>query len=71
MKDRLRRAREHIEAALERLPSDEDVDRLVNPRHTDHDRHVFLPTKVSRGFAAAQEALQAAIDELSHTEQTS
>jgi len=41
----------------------------INPRHTDHDRHVFLPNEVARELAAARDALQAAIDELPGSEQ--
>ena len=54
----------HIEAALAHLNLDEEIDRLVSPRHTDHDRHVYLPRKVAEEFAAARRELLAAIDEL-------
>jgi hypothetical protein len=54
----------HIEAALAHLNLDEEIDRLVSPRHTDHDRHVYLPRRVAEEFAKAREEIQAAIDEL-------
>jgi hypothetical protein len=55
----------HLEAALEHLNLDDELDRLINPRHTDHDRHAYLPRKVASEIAKAREAIQAAIDELS------
>lgn len=55
----------HLEAALEHLNLDDELDRLINPRHTDHDVHVYLPRKVASEIAKAREAIQAAIDELS------
>ena len=43
----LSRVRHHIEAALAALNIDDELDRLVNPRHTDHDRHLYLPRKIA------------------------
>jgi len=37
------RIRTHLEKALAHLNLDDELDRLINPRHTDHDRHAFLP----------------------------
>jgi hypothetical protein len=60
----LKQVRRHLEAALGHLNLDDELDRLVNPRHTDHDRHVYLLTKVAKEIAAAREAVQAAIEAL-------
>ena len=64
----LRGVRAHLDSALGHLDIDDYLDRLVNPRHTDHDRHAFLPSKVATAVAAAREELRAAIEELSHSE---
>ena len=60
----LQSIRSHIDAALAHLNIDDELDRLVNPRHTDHDRHVYLPKKVADEMAAARREIQVAIDEL-------
>ncbi len=52
----------HLAAALEHLTLDDDLDRLINPRHTDHDRHVYLPTKIASEIAAARREIQAALE---------
>jgi hypothetical protein len=54
-------ARSHLEAALALLDLDAELDRLIEPRHTDHDRHVFLPRKVAEQIAAARREIQAAL----------
>jgi hypothetical protein len=56
--------RTHLENALARLNLDDELDRLVNPRHTDHDRHAYLPTKIASEIEAARLEMQAALDEL-------
>jgi hypothetical protein len=56
--------RSHLEAALDLLKLSEELDRLVNPSHTDHDRHAYLPRKVADRIAAARREIQAAIDAL-------
>ena len=58
------RVRHHVEAALAALNIDEELDRLVNPRHTDHDRHAYLPSKVADGVARARSELEEALQEL-------
>ena len=40
------------------------MDRLLNPRHTDHDRHAYLPQKVAAEISKARAEIQAALDEL-------
>lgn len=64
MNDHLREIRSHIDAAEAFLDMDDELDRLLNPRHTDHDRHVYLPTKVAENLAAARRELEAALAEL-------
>jgi len=54
----------HLEAALKRLDIDDELDRLVNPRHTDHDRHAYLPRKIADQVAAARREIQKALDAL-------
>ncbi len=54
----------HVEAALAHLNLDDEIGRLVSPRHTDHDRHVYLPRRVAEELAAARREIQAARDEL-------
>jgi hypothetical protein len=56
--------RNHLEAALDLLKLNEELDRLMNPRHTDHDRHVYLPRKVADQIAAARHEIEAALDAL-------
>ena len=56
--------RAHLESALARLNVGAELDRLIEPRHTDHDRHMYLPRKVAEEIAKAREEIQAAIDEL-------
>jgi hypothetical protein len=57
----LSRVRHHIEAALAALNIDDELDRLVNPRHTDHDRHAFLPNRVAGAVARARAELEGAL----------
>jgi hypothetical protein len=57
--------RTHLETALTHLKLDDELDRLLNPRHTDHDRHKFLPKKVADEVSNARREIQAALDELS------
>jgi hypothetical protein len=59
-----RSLRAHLEAALKRLDIDDELDRLVNPRHTDHDRHAYLPRKIADQVAAARRDIQKALDAL-------
>jgi hypothetical protein len=56
--------RERLETALAHLNIDDELDRLVNPRHTDHDRHAYLPKKVADQISTARREIQAALDEL-------
>jgi hypothetical protein len=53
--------RHHIEAALAALNIDDDLDRLIKPRHTDHDRHAYLPKKVTDAIADARSELKGAL----------
>ncbi len=55
--------RNHLEAALALLDLDGELDRLIEPRHTDHDRHVYLPRKVAEQIAAARREIRAALNE--------
>jgi hypothetical protein len=55
------RVRHHLEAALAALNIDDELDRLVNPRHTDHDRHAFLPNRVADAVARARSELEGAL----------
>lgn len=57
------RVRPHVEAALAALNIDEELDRLVNPRHTDHDRHAYLPSKVADAVARARSEPEEALQE--------
>jgi len=57
----LSRVRHHLEAAIAALNLDDELDRLVNPRHTDHDRHAYLPTRVAAAVARARSELEAAL----------
>jgi hypothetical protein len=56
--------RTHLEIALAHLNLDDELDRLLNPRHTDHDRHAYLPQKVAEEISRARKEIQAALDEL-------
>lgn len=56
--------RERLETALAHLNIDDELNRLVNPRHTDHDRHAYLPKKVADQISTARREIQAALDEL-------
>ena len=56
--------RKRLETALSYLDLDNELDRLVAPRHTDHDRHVYLPRKVASEIDAARREIRAALDEL-------
>jgi hypothetical protein len=56
--------RSRLESALSHLNLDDELDRLVNPRHTDHDRHAYLPQKVADEIAKAKKEIQAALDGL-------
>ena len=56
--------RAHLAAALESLELDDELDRLVHPRHTDHDRHAFLPKEVARAVEAARREIREALEEL-------
>jgi hypothetical protein len=56
--------RERLETALAHLNIDDELDRLVNPRHTDHDQHAYLPKKVADKISTARRDIQAALDEL-------
>jgi hypothetical protein len=56
--------RKHLQAALDQLDLGDELDRLTNPRHTDHDRHMYLPRKVTDGVAAARREIQKAIEAL-------
>jgi len=56
-------ARSHLEAALALLDLDVELDRLIEPRHTDHDRHVYLPRKVAEQIAEARREIRAALND--------
>jgi hypothetical protein len=56
--------RTHLEAALDLLKLSEELDRLINPRHTDHDRHVYVPRKIADRIAAARLEIETALDAL-------
>jgi hypothetical protein len=56
--------RTRLETALAHLNLDDELDRLLNPRHTDHDRHAYLPQKVADEISRARKEIQAALDEL-------
>jgi len=57
----LSRVRHHLEAAIAALNLDDELDRLINPRHTDHDRHAYLPKRVADAIAYARSELEDAI----------
>jgi hypothetical protein len=56
--------RAHLKAALAHLNLDDELDRLLNPRHTDHDLHAYLPQKVADEVLEARKEIQAALDSL-------
>jgi hypothetical protein len=56
--------RRHLEIALAHLNLDDELDRLLNPRHTDHDLHAYLPQKVAAEVLEARKEIQAALDSL-------
>ena len=62
--DVVTKARKHLESALVHLNLDDELDRMLNPRHTDHDRHAFLPKKVADEISRARKEIQSALDEL-------
>lgn len=45
-------------------PTNDELERLVNPRDTDHDRHRYLPRKAADEIAAARREIQSALEEL-------
>jgi hypothetical protein len=55
------RVRHHLEAAIAALNLDDELDRLINPRHTDHDRHAYLPKRVADAIAHARSELEGAL----------
>ena len=57
----LRRVSHPLEAAIAALNLDDELDRLINPRHTDHDRHAYLPKRVADAIAHARSELEGAI----------
>lgn len=64
MNDRLRAIRSHVDAALAYLDIDDELDRLIHPRHTDLDNRAYLPRRVAENLAAARRELEAALDKL-------
>ena len=60
----MNKARKHLESALTHLNLDDELDRMLNPRHTDHDRHAYLPQKVADEISRARKEIQSALDEL-------
>lgn len=58
------KVRIHLENALSYLNIDQEIDRLVSPRHTDKDALVYLPRRVAAEIASARREVQAALDEL-------
>jgi len=60
----LSRIRRHLKAALAALDVDDELDRLINPRHTDHDRHAYLPKRVADAVARARSELKGALQAL-------
>ena len=57
--------RRHLTSALAALDLDDELDRLINPRHTDLDNRGYLPRKVAQQIEKARHEIQAAINELS------
>jgi hypothetical protein len=58
------KVRIHLEKAIALLDIDQELDRLVSPRHTDKDALVFLPTRVAKDVVSARREIEAALDEL-------
>jgi len=58
------KVRIHLEKAIALLDIDQELDRLVSPRHTDKDALVFLPTRVASDVVSARREIEAALDEL-------
>jgi hypothetical protein len=58
------KVRVRLEKAIALLDIDQELDRLVSPRHTDKDALVFLPTQVARDVVSARREIEAALDEL-------
>jgi hypothetical protein len=56
--------RAHLKKALTHLNLDDELDRLLHPRHTDHDLHAYVPQKVAAEVLKAREEIQAALDSL-------
>ncbi len=61
----MQKVRSHLETALAHLNLDDELDRLVSPRHTDKEALVYLPRRVAKDIASARREIQAALDELS------
>jgi hypothetical protein len=59
----LSRVRSHFEAALAELNIDDELNRLVNPRDNNHDRHAYLPRRVADAIARARSEVEAALDD--------
>jgi hypothetical protein len=59
------KVRLHLENAMSYLSLDDDLDRLVSPRHTDKEALVYLPRRVAKDIANARREIKAALDELS------
>jgi hypothetical protein len=58
------KVRIHLENAMAYLNIDQELDRLVSPRHTDKDALVFLPARVAKDVVSARREIKAALDEL-------
>ncbi len=58
------KVRIHLENAIAYLNIDQELDRLVSPRHTDKDALVYLPTRVAKDVISARREIKAALDEL-------
>jgi len=58
------KVRIHLENAMAYLNIDDELDRLVSPRHTDKDALVYLPRRVAKDVANARREIQAALEEL-------
>jgi hypothetical protein len=58
------KVRIHLENAMGYLNIDDELDRLVSPRHTDKDALVYLPRRVAKDVANARREIQAALEEL-------
>lgn len=53
--------RAHLSRALSHLQVDADLRKLLNPRHTDHDHHIYTPKTVARSLIAARREIYAAL----------